>query len=65
MLSKVNGLADRALARIVPSIEAAAACPPMTYYEYKCVEHLKYRRQCSRDYMCYTSCGQWVSYTHC
>jgi hypothetical protein len=66
MLSKVNGLADRVLARIVPSVEAAAACVPSAYYyQYKCVENLKYRRQCMNTESCTTSCGPWVSYTHC
>lgn len=65
MLSKINRVADRALARIVPSKEAAAACPTLSYYQYKCVEHLKYRRHCYRNYMCYTTCGPWISYTHC
>ncbi len=65
MLSRINGLADRVLARVVPNTEAAAACTPETYYQYQCVEHLKYRRECSRNYMCDVTCGSWISYTHC
>jgi hypothetical protein len=65
MLTKLNGMADRALARIVPSTEAAAGCSVLSYYEYKCVDHVKYRRHCVRDYTCYTTCYGWVSYSHC
>lgn len=65
MVTMLNRLADRALARVLPSAEAAAGCTPSTTYQYKCTEHVKYRRQCVRNSMCYTTCYAWVSYSHC
>jgi hypothetical protein len=65
MVTELNRLADRALARVVPNTNAAAACTVLSYYQYKCVEHVKYRRHCVRDYTCYTTCTAWASYSRC
>ncbi len=65
MPSKISLLADRALGRVVPKIEAAAACEPWSFYQYECVEHLKYRRLCTHGEACTTTCGAWVSYARC
>lgn len=65
MFSKVNSLADRVLARIVPTIEAAAGCAPSSYYQYKCVDHVKYRRYCVNTESCTTTCKPWEPVARC
>jgi hypothetical protein len=59
MIAKLNALADRLVARVVP--QATASACPHTYYQYKCVEHSNYRRLCYRDVECFTTnCSGWV-----
>lgn len=72
-------LANAALDRLVPRVEAGA-CVPNTgdqcwngNYEYRCDgdTHLKYRRKIFRFVQCDGACaggttyGPWVSYTRC
>ncbi|WP_112238823.1 hypothetical protein [Kribbella monticola] len=64
MLTKLRAVADQALARIVPQAEASAC--PVTYYDYKCLDHVKFRRTCYRNVECATiSCGAWQHIGSC
>ena len=65
MTGKLNALADRVLARIVPAATAAAC--PHSYTDYKCTDnHNRFSRTCYRDVECYTTgCTPWVPAGSC
>jgi hypothetical protein len=65
MIGKLNALADRVLARIVPQTTAAACSH--TYDDYMCDNYnRRYHRTCYRDTQCYTTrCTEWVHEGHC
>ena len=73
-MTTVTRIADAMLSKLVQRGEAGACVPsigePCGSYQYKCVEHLKYRRRISGTVSCTgpctnTSVGPWISYTHC
>jgi hypothetical protein len=73
-MATVTRIADAMLSRLVQRGEAGACVPSQgqacSFYDYKCVEHLKYRRLHSGSVSCTGPCtitnvGPWISYTHC
>ena len=54
MLRRLNALADRVVAAVVPGEVAGACCPPDTYYT--CFNHAKMR--CSYNCACEVVCTQ-------
>jgi hypothetical protein len=48
----------------VPQAEASAC--PHTYYDYKCLDHVYFRKTCYRDVECVTTgCGSWQHIGNC
>jgi hypothetical protein len=62
MLKRINGLADRMLARAVPHVTASAQCAPSEFYRYQCgTGHREYAQACQRHENCTITCGgPWV-----
>lgn len=63
-MRRINELADRLLARVVPRIDAAAACQPKSYWGYCYCNSLGqyYCRPCQLLASCDDRCGS--SYQH-
>jgi hypothetical protein len=58
-------IGDALLAKVVPGSEAAAGCPTESFYQYRCTGGRYYRRRCTTNASCVTSCGIWGYISQC
>jgi hypothetical protein len=73
-MATLTRIADAMLSKLAKHEEAGACVPttgdPCSTTQFKCMEHLKYRRLVSGSVSCTGPCsntnvGPWISFTHC
>ena len=59
-------LGDLLLTKLLGEASASAACPPSTYWEYRCTSgRRRQRRRCSTLPTCTITCTNWATFDNC